>query len=102
MGDGSSRCKSGRRAVPVLGIALLFLLAFEVGPAGADLWPLAWQLGGQRNYLGPFVSAEGEGETTSVIARPFFSYDAAEGGTTRSFFPLGKSTPEFSYFFPKP
>jgi hypothetical protein len=77
-------------------VALLLTVALP----GMGFWPVYWELAGERNFLGPLVSTEGEGETARVTVRPLFSHDAAEGGMTRSFFPLGKSTPEFSYFVP--
>ncbi|HVN95460.1 MAG TPA: hypothetical protein VMT62_03450 [Syntrophorhabdaceae bacterium] len=64
-------------------------------------WPLSWELGNEKRYLGPLVSYDEEGGGKHLVVRPFLSsYDSEEGGTLHYLFPLGKSTPEKSYFVP--
>jgi hypothetical protein len=82
-----------RRAVL---IALLLLLP---GSSLFAFWPISWELDGQKNFLGPLISYEEEGEQSHVTVRPFLSsYDSPDDYTL--LFPLGKSTPEKSYFVP--
>lgn len=81
-----------RRLLPLL-VILLF-----PGTVSA-FWPISWELDGQKNFLGPLVSYENEGGQTHVTIRPFLSsYDSP--ATYSLLFPLGKSTPEKSYFVP--
>ena len=82
-----------RRAVL---FALLFLFQ---GSSLFAFWPISWELDGQKNYLGPLISYEEEGEQSHVTVRPFLSsYDSPDDYTL--LFPLGKSTLEKSYFAP--
>jgi hypothetical protein len=58
-----------------------------------------WELGGEKNFLGPLFSFNEEGGRTHAALRPFLaSYDAPRDWLY--VFPLGKSTEEKSYFFP--
>jgi hypothetical protein len=78
-------------------VALLVVLLLP-GTASA-FWPAYWELGGQKNFLGPLFSYERDKEGSHVAVRPLLSsYDSP--GNYSIIFPLGKSTPEKSYFFP--
>jgi hypothetical protein len=80
-------------------IILLVLVFLFPGSSLFAFWPLSWDLDGQKNYLGPLISYEEEGDQTHVTLRPFLSsYDSPDNYTF--LFPLGKSTEEKSYFVP--
>lgn len=65
------------------------------------VWPLSWELGGEKRFLGPLVSYDEENQEKHLVIRPFlFSYDSEEGGVYNYLFPFGKVTPEKSYFVP--
>lgn len=82
---------------------MLFLLAVGLlaFPAAAHaLWPLTWELGTEKNYLGPLITNETVGESSRLTIRPIlFSYDSAEE-TYDFVYPLGRSTKDKSYFIP--
>jgi hypothetical protein len=80
---------------------LLFLL-FLLFPATLwAVWPLSWDLDGEKRFLGPLISYDEENQEKHLVVRPFlFSYDSEEGGTYNYLFPFGKVTPEKSYFVP--
>lgn len=80
---------------------LLFLFCLLFPSALWAFWPLSWELGNEKRYLGPLISYDEENQEKHLIVRPFlFSYDSEEGGTYQYLFPLGKITPEKSYFIP--
>jgi len=65
------------------------------------VWPLSWELDGEKRFLGPLISYDEENQEKHLVVRPFlFSYDSEEGGTYNYLFPFGKVTPEKSYFIP--
>ncbi len=65
------------------------------------VWPLSWELGNEKRYLGPLVSCDEANNERHVVIRPLLSsYDSEEGGTYHYLFPLGKVTPEKSYLVP--
>lgn len=78
----------------------LFLILF-VPSVAWGFWPLAWDLGGERSYLGPLIASEKGPSGNSFTIRPLlFSYSPENGGEYDFFYPLGKSTPTKSYFSP--
>ncbi len=80
---------------------LLFLLFLFFPSTLWAVWPLSWELGGEKRFLGPLVSYDEENQEKHLVIRPFlFSYDSEEGGVYNYLFPFGKVTPEKSYFVP--
>ncbi len=81
-------------------IRALFL--FLLLPLTAQaFWPLAWELGGEKRYLGPLISHDREKGERHLTVRPFFfSYDSEEGGIYHFLYPLGKRTREKTYLIP--
>jgi hypothetical protein len=64
-------------------------------------WPVCWEFGGEKRFLGPLVSYKEENDETSLTIRPLlFSYDSNEGGVYNFLYPLGRSTEDRSYFLP--
>lgn len=64
-------------------------------------WPITWELGKEKRYLGPLVSYEKGEETTYLTIRPIlFSYSSEDGGKYDYLYPLGRSSKEKSYFIP--
>jgi len=79
-------------------LLLLFLLLPNTVYAA---WPVSWELGGEKRFLGPLISYDEENQERHVVLRPFlFSYDSEEGGIYNYLFPLGKVTREKSYLVP--
>ena len=78
---------------------ILFLLIL-LSPCGLlAFWPVYWELGNEKNLLGPLISYERKDDETHVTVRPLLSsYDSPR--TYSLLFPLGKSTEEKSYFVP--
>lgn len=69
--------------------------------ASYALWPLSWEFGNEKRFLGPLVSYEKENDNTRLTIRPFlFSYDSENGGVYDYLYPLGRVAKERSYFFP--
>jgi hypothetical protein len=64
------------------------------------VWPLSWELGREKNFLGPFVSYEKEDANTRLTIRPFVSRTSAEGGSYSLLWPLGGGTENKSQFIP--
>ncbi|MBA4390546.1 MAG: hypothetical protein C0399_06385 [Syntrophus sp. (in: bacteria)] len=84
-----------------LSCTLLLLLCLLVPSTLGAFWPLSWELGNEKRYLGPLISYDEENQEKHLVLRPFlFSYDSEEGGVYQYLFPLGKITPEKSYFVP--
>ncbi len=84
--------------IAILSLLVLGLLALP--GASHALWPLVWELGTEKNYLGPLITSETVGEASRLTVRPIlFSYDPA-GETYDFIYPLGRSTKEKSYFIP--
>ena len=80
---------------------LLFLFFLLFPSTLWATWPLYWDLGGEKRFLGPLVSYDEENQEKHLVIRPFFfSYDSEEGGVYNYLFPFGKVTPEKSYFIP--
>jgi hypothetical protein len=80
---------------------LLFLLFLLFPSALWAIWPLSWELDGEKRFLGPLVSYNEENQERHLTVRPFlFSYDSEGGGVYNYLFPFGKVTPEKSYFIP--
>ncbi len=78
---------------------VVFALILLVPGSAFGVWPLYWELDGQKNFVGPLFSYEKEKEQTHVAVRPLLSgYDSPDRYTL--IFPLGKKTREKSYFFP--
>jgi hypothetical protein len=78
---------------------ILFLLILFSPCSLAAFWPVYWELGGEKNLLGPLISYERKDDRTHVTFRPLLSsYDSP--GTYSILFPLGKSTEEKAYFAP--
>ena len=64
-------------------------------------WPLSWELGNEKRFLGPLVSYDEENDERHFVFRPFLaSYDSEEGGTLDYLYPLGKVSPGRSYLVP--
>jgi hypothetical protein len=80
----------------------LLFLSFLLFPSALwAVWPLSWELDGEKRFLGPLISYDAENQEKHLVVRPFlFSYDSEEGGTYNYLFPFGKVTPEKSYFIP--
>jgi hypothetical protein len=80
-------------------VAAVFL-AFLLLPCSAwAFWPVYWEMEGEKNVLGPLISFEEKDERARITVRPLLStYDAPR--TFSYLWPLGKSTPEDSYFLP--
>ena len=65
------------------------------------VWPLSWEFNDEKRFLGPLVSYEKKDDITRFTFRPLLSsYDSDHGGVYSFLYPLGKSTPEESYFIP--
>lgn len=85
---------------------LLFTALFMLGTGflperSHAIWPLTWELGGEKRYLGPLISYDEKNEGNHLALRPFlFSYDSEDGGAYHYLYPLGKVSPEKSYFVP--
>jgi hypothetical protein len=80
---------------------LLFLLLLLFPSTLWAVWPLSWELDGEKRFLGPLISYDEENQEKHLVVRPFlFSYDSEEGGTYNYLFPFGRVTPEKSYFIP--
>lgn len=80
---------------------LIFLLFLLFPSTLWAVWPLSWELDGEKRFLGPLISYDEENLEKHLVVRPFlFSYDSEEGGSYNYLFPLGKVTPEKSYFLP--
>jgi hypothetical protein len=78
----------------------VFLLVFFPCALNA-FWPVYWEFGGEKRFLGPLVSYRQENNETSLTIRPLlFSYDSNEGGVYDYFYPLGRSAKDKSYFIP--
>jgi len=80
-------------------VIAIFLLPLFPHHAWA-VWPLSWELGREKNFLGPLVSYEKEHENERLTIRPFFSHDSAEGGSYSLLWPLGGGTENKSQFVP--
>lgn len=83
-------------AAALFSLMLLFLLP---RPLWA-VWPLSWELGREKNYLGPLVSYEKEDGNDRLTIRPLFSRESAEGGSYSLLWPLGGGTENKSQFIP--
>ncbi len=59
----------------IVGMFLVLLLPLHLWA----VWPLSWELGREKNYLGPLVSYEKEDGNDWLTIRPFFSRDSAGG-----------------------
>jgi hypothetical protein len=78
----------------------VFLLIFFPCSIQA-FWPVYWEFGGEKRFLGPLVSYKQENNETSLTIRPFlFSYDSNDGGICNYLYPLGRSAKDKSYFVP--
>ena len=85
----------------VAGCFVMVCLLFIIFPHHVwAVWPLSWELGGEKNYLGPLVSYEKEDKNDRLTIRPLFSRDSAEGGTYSLLWPLGGGTENKSQFVP--
>ncbi len=80
--------------------ACFLVLLLLVAPSALfAFWPVYWELGGEKNLLGPLVSYEREGDKTHLTVRPLLSsYDSPD--TYSILFPLGRSTENRAYFAP--
>jgi hypothetical protein len=102
------RCCCGLSGVPlrvpllkVILCKLLFIMFLFFPSTLWAVWPLSWELDGEKRFLGPLISYDEENQEKHLVIRPFlFSYDSEEGGTYNYLFPLGKVAPEKSYFVP--
>ncbi|MGD0486926.1 MAG: hypothetical protein ABSB94_07015 [Syntrophorhabdales bacterium] len=78
---------------------ILFLLILLSPCSLAAFWPVYWELGNEKNLLGPLISYETKDNETHVTFQPLLSsYDSP--GAYSILFPLGKSTGEKAYFVP--
>ncbi len=85
----------------VLGIGVFFISLFLFPARAGAFWPFTWQLGEEKRYLGPLVSYDADDGEKHLVIRPFlFSYDSEEGGVYRYLYPLGRTSPESSFFLP--
>ena len=84
-----------------MAITLLLTLSLLVFPCVASaLWPLIWELGPEKNYLGPLITSETTDEATRFTFRPLLlSYDSAEDAYD-FLYPLGRSEKNKSYLIP--
>lgn len=81
------------------GLLLFLSVLFPCGLRA--VWPVSWELGEEKRFLGPLVSYDEENDERHFVFRPLlFSYDSEEGGTYNYLFPLGMSSPQKSYFIP--
>ncbi len=80
--------------------ACVILLLILLSPCSlAAFWPVYWELGNEKNLLGPLISYEKKDDKTHLTVRPLLSsYDSPR--TYSILFPLGKSTEEKAYFVP--
>ena len=80
----------------------LILIIFVLFPCSLyAFWPLSWELGQEKRFLGPLISYDEVNDERHFVFRPLlFSYDSEEGGSCNYLFPLGKVSPEKSYFLP--
>jgi hypothetical protein len=77
------------------------LLAILFFPATLQaFWPVYWEFGGEKRFLGPFVSYQHENDRTNLTIRPLFSYDSDDGGVYDYIYPLGRSARDKTYFVP--
>jgi hypothetical protein len=77
----------------------LFLLLAP--SATLALWPLWWDFDSERSFLGPLAAYSDDATSRNVTVRPLlFSYNSEGGGVYHYLYPLGKSSPEKSYFVP--
>src|SRR5512145_1138501 len=68
-----------RRAIPLQTVFSVFLFfLFLVFPSTLwAVWPLSWELDGEKRFLGPLVSYDEEQGKKHLVVRPFlFSYDS--------------------------
>lgn len=80
---------------------LLVLLLLLVPSKVSAVWPLWWDFNDERSFLGPLATYRGDTTSQSITVRPFlFSYDSDGGGVYHYLYPLGKRSPEKSYFVP--
>ena len=84
-------------------LLLLFLLLPNTVYAA---WPVSWELGGEKRFLGPLISYDEENQERHVVLRPFlFSYDSEEGGIYnylfRSVRSPGKNRTSYPFICPK-
>ncbi|HOW53318.1 MAG TPA: hypothetical protein PLR60_01585 [Syntrophorhabdaceae bacterium] len=81
---------------------LFFIVLFVLAPCSLfAFWPLSWELGKEKRFIGPLVSYDEKNNERHIVFRPLLSsYDSEEGGTVEYLYPLGKVTPEKSYFIP--
>lgn len=80
-------------------IAVAIMLSFPCNLFA--VWPVSWELGQEKRFFGPLVSYDEENDERHFVFRPFLaSYDSEEGGSFTYLFPLGKVSPEKSYFLP--
>lgn len=79
---------------------LLFLFLFFPCSLNA-FWPVSWELGDEKRFLGPLVSYDEKDEERHFVFRPLLlSYASEEGGSLDYIYPLGFSSPGKSYFLP--
>ena len=110
----TSRTRTGRGSLAALRVSslrmlfshatlckLLFLLFLLFPSTLWAVWPLSWELDGEKRFLGPLISYDEENQEKHLVVRPFlFSYDSEEGGSYNYLFPLGKSRRRSLILFP--
>ena len=81
----------------------LFLLLIFLPSSLYAFWPLSWELGNEKRFLGPLISYSEEDEERQFVFRPFLaSYDSdpGEDWAVNYLYPLGKVSPGRSYLVP--
>jgi len=98
-GNAASRTGSASRSFVAGSLILVCLLLIFPHRAGA-VWPISWELGREKNFLGPLISYEKEPENNRLTIRPFFSRTSADGGSYSLLWPLGGGSENKSQFIP--
>ena len=89
-----------------MGKALLFFILCFLPSTAQAFWPVWWELGNEKRFIGPLVSYEKDEDQTHFVFRPLgLSYDSGEeeedeGGVCNYIYPLGKISRDHSYFLP--
>jgi hypothetical protein len=101
----STACRPRLRAISsihslVIGCFVIVFLLLVFPHHVWAVWPLSWELGREKNYLGPLVSYDKEDENERLTIRPFFSHDSAGGGSYSLLWPLGSSENNKSQMIP--
>ncbi len=82
-------------------LLIIFFVLLPCSLFASSFWPVSWELGQEKRFLGPLISYDEQDNERHFVIRPLlFSYNSEEGGSYNYLFPLGKVTPEKSYFLP--